>query len=57
MKINPQKLEKYLRYFFILLTCLVIGYNLYIKEWETFWSAFMTLLLFIFDGFREKDCD
>ncbi|HNS85234.1 MAG TPA: hypothetical protein PKI18_07700 [Candidatus Cloacimonas sp.] len=54
MKIDPQKLEKYLRYFFILLTCLVIGYNLYIKEWETFWSAFMTLLLFILPTVLEK---
>lgn len=54
MKIDTKKLEKYLRYFFILLTSLVVGYNLYLRQWETLWSAVMTLLLFILPTVLEK---
>lgn len=57
MKIDARKLEKYMRYFFILLTILVIGYNLYLREWETFWSAVMTLLLFLLPSILEKRTD
>ncbi len=54
MRIDPKKLEKYLRYFFILLTSVVIGYNVYLAQWETFWSAVMTLLLFMLPTVLEK---
>ncbi|MEN6446035.1 MAG: hypothetical protein ABFC98_08360 [Candidatus Cloacimonas sp.] len=57
MKIDARKLEKYMRYFFILLTILVIGYNLYLREWETFWSAVMTLLLFLLPSILERRID
>ena len=54
MRINSRKLEKYLRYFFIVLTSVVVGYNLYLAQWETFWSAVMTLLLFMLPTVLEK---
>ena len=54
MKVNSKKLEKYLRYFFIILTSIMLGYNFYMLQWETFWSAVMTLLLFILPTILEK---
>lgn len=44
---NSTKIEAYMRWVFITLTALAVGYNLWDQSWEIFWSAVITLILFM----------
>jgi len=46
-KFNSVKLERYMRHTFVVLTALAVAYNFYEQQWEIFWSAIMTLVLFM----------
>ena len=43
-----------MRWIFIVLTILAIAYNFWARSWEIFWSAVMTLILFLLPSFFAK---
>ncbi len=55
MKCNYVFIEKIMRWVFIALTVLAIAYNFYFRSWEIFWSAVMTLILFLLPSFFTKN--
>ncbi|HCX59915.1 MAG TPA: hypothetical protein DG355_04560, partial [Candidatus Cloacimonas sp.] len=46
-RFNTEKIEKYMRMLFILLSTFAVVYNFVDQSWEIFWSAVMTLILFM----------
>lgn len=46
-RFNTKKIEKYMRMLFILLSTFAVVYNFVDQSWEIFWSAVMTLILFM----------
>lgn len=45
-KLDSVKVERYMRYVFILLTGLAAIYNFYNRQWEVFFLSIITLILF-----------
>lgn len=54
MNLSTEKIEKTMRWIFIVLTALAIAFNFWIRSWEVFWSAVMTLILFLLPTFFAK---
>lgn len=54
MKLSSEKIEKTMRWIFIMLTVFAIGFNFWVRSWEVFWSAVMTLILFLLPTFFAK---
>ncbi|HNX01407.1 MAG TPA: hypothetical protein PLE74_11190 [Candidatus Cloacimonadota bacterium] len=46
-RFDTVKIEKIMRMIFIGLSAMAVVYNLWAQSWETFWSAVITLILFI----------
>ena len=53
-RFNWMKVERYMRYVFIALSALAVGYNFYQRQWEVFFSAFLTLILFMLPSILMK---
>lgn len=51
---RTEVIERWMRYTFIALTVLAIGFNFWQRSWEIFWSALMTLILFLLPSFFAK---
>ncbi len=50
-KLDSVKLERYMRHTFVVLSALAVAYNFYEQQWEIFWSATMTVILFLLPTF------
>ncbi|MCB5252518.1 MAG: hypothetical protein RBR69_09035 [Candidatus Cloacimonadaceae bacterium] len=46
-KSKSEKLERSMRYVFIILSAMAVVYNLFSQQWEVLFSAILTLILFI----------
>ena len=54
MKLSSEKIEKTMRWIFIILTLFAVVYNFWTRSWEIFWSSVMTFLLFLLPSFFAK---
>ncbi len=53
-KSRSAKLERSMRYVFIALSAMAVIYNLFTRQWEVFFSAVLTLILFILPSLLVK---
>lgn len=54
MKLSSEKIEKTMRWTFIMLTCIMIAFTLWKGYWEVLWVSVMTLILFLLPTFFAK---
>lgn len=53
-KSKSVKLERWMRYVFVILSALAVIYNLFTRQWEVLFSAILTLILFMLPTFFIK---